>query len=161
MTRSGYILPCTFHSLPRRSLPYSLPNSRHDQGQGSRGHPQGRLSHHLRRRASRLDRWEPVGNEFTFAGPVGTHQFYDATQHPWKFKRVWHLEPHPTEPDTVYAGVEDAALFRSTDGGASWEVATGGLSSNFLPDGEATVGHCVHNLAMHPSRPDTVFMQKH
>ena len=49
--------------------------------------------------------------------PLTTHQWYDGTQHPWEFKRVWHLEPSLTHPDTVYAGVEDAAIFRSTDGG--------------------------------------------
>jgi hypothetical protein len=52
--------------------------------------------------------------------PLTTHQWYDGTQHPWEFKRVWHLEPSPTDPDTVYAGVEDAALFRSSDGGTTW-----------------------------------------
>src|SRR5262249_26385826 len=57
--------------------------------------------------------WNPVGNKFTYEGPPGTHQWYDGTPRPWEFKRVWHLEPSPTEPDTVYAGVEDAALFRS------------------------------------------------
>ena len=49
--------------------------------------------------------------------PLTTHQWYDGTPHPWEFKRVWHLEPSLNDPDTVYAGVEDAALFRSTDGG--------------------------------------------
>ena len=62
--------------------------------------------------------WEPVGNKFVYDGVPGTHQWYDGTPHPWEFKRVWHLEPSLTDPDTVYAGVEDAALFRSTDGGA-------------------------------------------
>src|SRR4029079_15127319 len=52
--------------------------------------------------------------------PLTTHQFYDGTQHAWEFKRVWHLEPSLTDPDTVYAGIEDAALFRSTDGGQTW-----------------------------------------
>ena len=61
--------------------------------------------------------WDPVGNKFTYDGVPGTHQWYDGTPHPWEFKRVWHLEPSLTDPDTVYAGVEDAALFRSTDGG--------------------------------------------
>lgn len=161
--------------------------------------------------------WEPVGNEFAYRGEPGTHQWYDGTPHPWEFKRVWHFEPSPDDPDTVFAGVEDAALFRSTDGGATWSeldglrthstgrdwapgaggmclhtilidpgnpkrmyvaisaagafrtddggatwhVATKGLHSEYLPEPEAPVGHCVHNLAMHPSRPDTVFMQKH
>ena len=61
--------------------------------------------------------WEPMDNKFVYDGVPGTHQWYDGTPHPWEFKRVWHLEPSLTDPDTVYAGVEDAALFRTTDGG--------------------------------------------
>jgi hypothetical protein len=161
--------------------------------------------------------WEPVGNEFSYNGVPGTHQWYDGTQHPWEFTRVWYLEPSLTDPDTVYAGVEDAALFRSIDGGNNWQELSGlrevkgnlwqpgaggmclhtilqdptnpdriftaisaagafrsddngetwlpinrGLQSNFeLPDPNAEVGHCVHNIAMHPSRPNVLFMQKH
>jgi len=149
--------------------------------------------------------------------PLTTHQWYDGTQHPWEFKRVWHLEPSLTDPETVYAGVEDAALFRTTDGGKSWHELAGlrghgtgpqwmpgaggmglhtilldqknpnrmyiaisaagvfrsddagktwrpvnqGLISQFIPDPKAEVGHCVHRIAMHPSRPDVLFMQKH
>ena len=69
--------------------------------------------------------WEPVGNKFVYDGVPGTHQWYDGTPHPWEFKRVWHLEPSLTDPDTVYAGVEDAALFRSTDGGKTWQELSG------------------------------------
>lgn len=149
--------------------------------------------------------------------PLTTHQFYDGTQHPWEFKRVWHLEPSLSDRDTVYAGVEDAALFRTTNGGKSWHELAGlrghvtgpdwmpgaggmclhtilmdpvnperifvaisaagtfrtddggetwkpinrGLHSNFMPKPDAEVGHCVHRIAMHPSRPQTLFMQKH
>jgi BNR/Asp-box repeat len=161
--------------------------------------------------------WDPVGNAFVFDGDPGTHQWYDGTPRPWEFKRVWHLEPSPTDPDTVYAGAEDAALFRSTDGGQTWQElpalrgvkghlwqpgaggmclhtivldpsqperifiaisAAGvfrtddagqtwrpmnrGLKSPYeLPDPDAEVGHCVHRLAQHPSRPHVLFMQKH
>ena len=69
--------------------------------------------------------WEPVDNKFVYDGVPGTHQWYDGTQHPWEFKRVWQLEPSLTDPDTVYAGVEDAALFRSSDGGQSWQELPG------------------------------------
>ncbi|HXP85147.1 MAG TPA: hypothetical protein VN841_10530 [Bryobacteraceae bacterium] len=149
--------------------------------------------------------------------PLTTHQWYDGTQHPWEFKRVWHLEPSLTDPDTVYAGVEDAALFRSTDGAQNWHELAGlrghgtgpkwqpgaggmglhtilldptdpqrmyiaisaagafrsddggetwkpinrGLVSEFIPDKTAEVGHCVHRIALHPSRPKTLYMQKH
>ena len=161
--------------------------------------------------------WTPVGNEFAYANKPGTHQWYDGTPHPWEFARVWHFEPSLDDPDVVYAGVEDAALFRSTDGGATWhelaglrEHSTGsswspgaggmclhtilldprdrkrvfvaisaagafrsddggaawrpinrGLRSAQIPDPDAEVGHCVHRLAMHPSHPERLFMQKH
>ena len=162
--------------------------------------------------------WEPVGNQFTYEGSTGTHQWYDGTQHPWEFKRVWHLEPSLTDPDTVYAGVEDAAMFRTTDGGQTWHelaglrnhgkghlwqpgaggmglhtivldksnhdrmyiaisaagvfrtddggktwrpMSKGLLSKDELPDPDADVGHCVHRIAMHHSRPNVLFMQKH
>jgi photosystem II stability/assembly factor-like uncharacterized protein len=162
----------------------------------------------------------PMGesNKFVYdtATPITTHQFYDGTQKPWVFKRVWHVEPSVTDPDTVFAGVEDAALFKSTDGGAtwhelhtlravqgerwapgaggmglhtiiidpnnpnrmfiaisaagafrtedggkSWKVITKGLKSQYMPDPNAEVGFCVHRIAMHPKKPNTLFMQLH
>jgi photosystem II stability/assembly factor-like uncharacterized protein len=149
--------------------------------------------------------------------PLTTHMWYDGTQHPWEFKRVWHLEPSLTDPNHVYAGIEDAALFESKDGGQNWKELSGlrghgtgpkwqpgaggmclhsilldpknpqrifiaisaagafrtddggktwkpinqGLRSEYIPDPKAEVGHCVHHIAMHPSRPSTLFMQKH
>src|SRR5208337_2978268 len=137
--------------------------------------------------------WEPVGNKFVYDGVPGTHLWYDNTPHPWEFKRVWHLEPSLTDPDTVYAGVEDAALFRSTDGGMglhtilldrnhperifiaisaagvfrtddvgkTWRPMNRGLKAQYIPDPNADVGFCVHHIAMHPSRPEVLFMQLH
>lgn len=149
--------------------------------------------------------------------PLTTHQWYDGTPHPWEFARVWHLEPSLHEADTVYAGVEDAGLFKTTDGGASWQELAGlrghesgagwapgagglclhtividptnhdriftaisaagafrsddggktwkpinkGLHSEYIPDPEAEVGHCVHRIAIHPTNPNVLFMQKH
>ena len=69
--------------------------------------------------------WSPVGNEVTYASVPGTHQWSDGTLHPWEFVRVGHFKPSPREVDTVYAGVEDAALLRSTDGGGSWQELAG------------------------------------
>jgi len=149
--------------------------------------------------------------------PLTTHMWYDGTQHPWEFKRVWHLEPSLTDPDVCYAGVEDAALFRTSDAGKTWNELAGlrgsdtgpkwqpgaggmclhtilldpsnpqrifvaisaagafrtddagktwkpinrGLHSQYIPDPTAEIGHCVHHIAMHPSRPGVLFMQKH
>jgi photosystem II stability/assembly factor-like uncharacterized protein len=161
--------------------------------------------------------WTAMDNHFAYDGVPGTHQWYDGTPHPWEFKRVWHLEPSLDDPDSVYAGIEDAALFHSADGGKSWRELSGlrqhgsgpawqpgaggmclhtiildptnpqrmyiaisaagafrtddggaswrpinrGLHSNYMPNPEAETGHCVHHIAMHPSRPGTLFMQKH
>ncbi|HUK91345.1 MAG TPA: exo-alpha-sialidase [Blastocatellia bacterium] len=161
--------------------------------------------------------WQPMGNKFVYEGEVGDHLWYDGTLRPWEFKRVWHLEPSLHDPDIVYAGVEDAALFQSTDAGQNWQEMPGlrrhasgpqwqpgaggmclhtimidrinpsrmfiaisaagafrsndagiswkpinrGLFSKQIPEPTAEVGHCVHHLAMHQSRPGVLFMQKH
>src|SRR5579872_3946054 len=93
----------------------------------------------------------------TAAAPLTTHQFYDGTQHPWEFKRVWHLEPSLTEPDTVYAGVEDAALFKSTDGGNSWTELSG-LRTNATAPGwqPGAGGMCLHTIILDPTNPERI-----
>ena len=103
--------------------------------------------------------WEPVGNKFAYDGVPGTHQWYDGTPHPWEFKRVWHLEPSLTDPDTVYAGVEDAALFRSTDGGQTWQELPGlrGHGSGPLWQPGAG-GMCLHTILLDPSNPERIFI---
>jgi hypothetical protein len=109
--------------------------------------------------------WEPVGNKFVYDGVPGTHQWYDGTPHPWEFARVWHLEPSLTDPDTIYAGVEDAALFRSTDGGqdvarapacactsrSGWQPGPEALSSHD-PDSGVLAGFTAISLQAHSDR---------
>ncbi|HLP76992.1 MAG TPA: exo-alpha-sialidase [Candidatus Paceibacterota bacterium] len=178
---------------------WNTPGSSPDDLKGPEGFPKGE------------------SNKFVYEGEAGTHKWYDGTQHPWEFKRIWHFEPSLTNPDVAYAGAEDAAIFKTTDGGitwkelsglrkakgdlwqpgaggmavhtilldpknekriyvaisaggcfrtddggATWKPITRGLKSNFeLPDPNAEVGHCVHRIALHPSKPDVLFMQKH
>lgn len=168
----------------------------------------------------RMTEWGFPGgesNKFVYEGDLGTHKHFDGSTRPWEFARVWHLEPSLTDPDVVYAGVEDAAIFRSTDAGKSWQEMPGlrnhgtaanwqpgaggmclhtilidskdhdrmyvaisaagcfrsddggtswkpinkGLRSDFMPEPEEEIGHCVHRIAFHDSRPDVLFMQKH
>jgi len=103
--------------------------------------------------------WETVGNKFVYDGVPGTHQWYDGKPHPWEFKRVWHLEPSLTDPDTVYAGVEDAALFRSTDAGQTWTEFTGlrghGTGAQWQP---GAGGMCLHTILLDPSNPQRMFI---
>ncbi len=103
--------------------------------------------------------WQPVGNEFCYDGIAGTHQWYDGTQHPWEFKRVWHLEPSRTDPETVYAGVEDAALFRSVDGGGTWQELSGLRRHTTGPAWQPGAGGmCLHTILLDPSRPARIFV---
>ncbi len=103
--------------------------------------------------------WEPVGNKFAYQGVVGMHQWYDGTSRPWEFKRVWHLEPSLTDPDTVYAGVEDAALFRSIDGANMWEELAGlrghGSGASWQP---GAGGMCLHTILFDPIDPKRIFI---
>ena len=102
--------------------------------------------------------WEPVGNEFAYEGVTSSHQWYDGTQHPWEFKRVWLLEPSLTEPDTVYAGVEDAALFRSQDGGQSWHELPGLRSAKGHLWQPGAGGMCLHTIVQDPGDPKRLFV---
>ena len=103
--------------------------------------------------------WEPVGNQFAYTGAVGTHLWYDGTPHPWEFKRVWHLEPSLTDPDIVYAGAEDAALFRSTDCGQTWQELSGlrGHDTGHLWQPGAG-GMAVHTILLDPAAPERIFI---
>ena len=103
--------------------------------------------------------WAPVDNKFVYAGVPGTHQWYDGTQHPWEFKRVWHLEPSLTDADTVYAGVEDAALFRSTDAGKSWTELPGLREHDSGPRWQPGAGGmCLHTIILDPADPQRIFV---
>ncbi len=102
--------------------------------------------------------WDAMNNAFVYDGTPGTHQWYDGTQHPWEFTRVWHLEPSPTDPDSIYAGVEDAALFHSADGGQSWRELSGlrNVKSNLWQPGAG--GMCLHTILLTPDNPNRIFV---
>jgi photosystem II stability/assembly factor-like uncharacterized protein len=103
--------------------------------------------------------WEPVGNKFVYDGVPGTHLWYDGTPHPWEFKRVWHLEPSLTDPDTVYAGVEDAALFCTTDGGQTWQEFPGLRGHPSGPKWQPGAGGMgLHTILLDPSNPGRIFI---
>src|SRR5579872_4708570 len=98
-------------------------------------------------------------NKFVYEGNVGTHMWYDGTQHPWEFKRIWHLEPSYHDPDTVYAGVEDAALFKSVDGGKNWHELSGlrghGTGPKWQP---GAGGMCLHTIILDPKDPSKIYI---
>src|SRR5262249_14836892 len=103
--------------------------------------------------------WEAVGNKFAYEGPVGNHLWYDGTQRPFEFARVWHLEPSLTDPDTVYAGIQDAAMFRTTDGGQSWRELTGLRNHPSAPQWQPGAGGmCLHTIVLDPAHPGRIYI---
>nr|BFE74217.1 hypothetical protein GCM10020092_075180 [Actinoplanes digitatis] len=103
--------------------------------------------------------WQPVGNDFAYQGPIGDHLWYDGTPRPWEFKRIWHLEPSRTDPDVVYAGAEDAALYRSDDGGQKWQELTGLRTHESGPRWQPGAGGmCLHTIILDPVNPDRIFV---
>ena len=90
--------------------------------------------------------------------PLTTHQHYDGSQKPWEFKRVWHLEPSLSDPEVVYAGVEDAALFRSSDGGTSWQELAGLRDAQGSKWAPGAGGMCLHTIILDPSNPQRIFV---
>jgi photosystem II stability/assembly factor-like uncharacterized protein len=102
--------------------------------------------------------WEPVDNRFVYDGVPGTHRWYDGTPHPWEFARVWHFEPSYNDPDIVYAGVEDAALFRSTDGGHSWqEISSLRQHPSAAGWQPGAGGMCLHTIVVDPANPSRIY----
>ena len=101
--------------------------------------------------------WETVGNQFVYDGTPGTHRWYDNSPHPWEFKRVWHLEPSRTDPDTVYAGAEDAALFVTRDGGTTWSELPGLRTHHTASEWNPGAGGlCLHTVILDPKDPDRI-----
>jgi photosystem II stability/assembly factor-like uncharacterized protein len=101
--------------------------------------------------------WNAVDNTFQYDGVPGTHQWYDGTPHPWEFKRIWHLEPSLTDPDVVYAGAEDAALFKTTDGGKSWVELSGLRKHGSGPHWQPGAGGlCLHTILLDPTDPERI-----
>ena len=99
-----------------------------------------------------------ASNKFVYEGEVGTHKWYDGTQHPWEFKRIWHLEPSLTDPDTVYAGAEDAALFKTVDGGRTWKELPGlrGVKAHLWQPGAGGMG--LHTIVLDPSNANRIYV---
>src|SRR5262249_25951873 len=91
--------------------------------------------------------------------PLTTHQWYDGTQHPCEIKRVWHLEPSLTDPDPAYAALEEAALFRSSDGGNTWHELAGLRGHGTGPQWQPGAGGMgLHTIILDPNHKDRIYI---
>ncbi|HEY2084081.1 MAG TPA: exo-alpha-sialidase [Verrucomicrobiae bacterium] len=119
---------------------WTLPGSSPEELQGPEGMPRGE------------------SNKFVYEGTVGTHKWYDGTQHPWEFKRIWHLEPSLTDANVAYAGAEDAAIFKTVDGGKTWKELPGlrGAKGNLWQPGAG--GMAVHTILLDRKNPNRIYV---
>ena len=74
--------------------------------------------------------------------------------------RIWHIEPgRAGEPETLYAGVQPAALFKSTDAGVTWREVDGlgkhPTRSEWMP---GFGGLCLHSIALDRQNPDRMWI---
>ena len=119
---------------------WNTPGSSPDELKGPEGMPKGE------------------SNKFVYEGEVGTHKWYDGTQHPWEFKRIWHLEPSLTDPDTVYAGAEDAAIFKTVDGGKTWKELAGLRQAKGHLWQPGAGGMAVHTIILDPKNANRIYI---
>src|SRR3990172_3481481 len=125
--------------------------------------------------------WEPVGNEFVYDG-VEDAALFRSTDGGKTWQELAGLRGHgsgsswapgaggmclhtilmdPSNPNRIFIAISSAGAFRTDDGGKTWKPINRGLHSLHIPNPTAEVGHCVHRIAMHRSRPGVLFMQKH
>ncbi len=77
----------------------------------------------------------------------------------WELKRIWQIISHPTEPDTILAGVEEAGLFVSRDRGGSWTELDGltrGRTRQTWHPGAG--GMCCHTVLVNPNNPSEMWV---
>jgi serine/threonine protein kinase len=69
--------------------------------------------------------------------------------------------PHTTQPGRMHVGISAAGVYRTDDGGHTWQARNRGIRVTFMPERFPEFGQCVHKIARHPERPDRLFLQNH
>jgi photosystem II stability/assembly factor-like uncharacterized protein len=67
----------------------------------------------------------------------------------------------PADASRMFVAISAAGVFRTEDGGRSWQPKNKGVRADFLPDKYPEVGQCCHHLVMSPQDPDVLYQQNH
>jgi len=78
----------------------------------------------------------------------------------FELNRVWTVVPgRADEPETLYAGVDEAGLFVSRDGGDTWSAMEGLAAHETRPQWfPGNGGLCLHSILVHPTDPDRLWV---
>ena len=98
----------------------------------------------------------------------------------WNLNRGLHDHPHrpqwqpgggglclhtiltdPSNRDRAYVAISTGGVYRTDDGGRTWQARNQGVRVEFLPDKYPEFGQCVHKIVLHPARPERLFLQNH
>ena len=69
--------------------------------------------------------------------------------------------PDPADSQRMYVAISAGGVYRTVDGGRTWTAQNRGIRAMFLPDRYPEFGQCVHKIALHPARPERLFLQNH
>ncbi len=67
----------------------------------------------------------------------------------------------PADRLRMYVAISSGGVYRTIDGGHSWTAQNQGIRATFMPDKYPEFGQCVHKIALHPDRPERIFLQNH
>jgi serine/threonine protein kinase len=67
----------------------------------------------------------------------------------------------PAKSERLYVAISSGGVYRSEDGGHTWEARNRGIRVSFQPDRYPEFGQCVHKIVLHPARPERLFLQHH
>lgn len=76
-------------------------------------------------------------------------------------KAIHSIIPHPTSPQRVTVAMSTGGVYRTEDGGTSWQASNTGIRAVHVPDPYPEFGHCVHKIAQHPAAPERFYAQVH
>jgi photosystem II stability/assembly factor-like uncharacterized protein len=110
-----------------------------------------------------LFRSQDGGESFEFVRSLWEHPQRPQWEAGFGGQAVHTVVTHPEDPDLVTVAVSTGGVYRSRDGGASWEPSNTGVQATFLPEEQRfpEFGQCVHKVAQDAADPDRLYLQNH
>lgn len=111
---------------------------------------------------SALFRSEDGGRTYELVRGLWDHPHRPEWQPGFGGMAVHSVLPHPSDHQRVVVAMSTGGVYRTSDGGVTWEAANSGIRAYFLPEDEyPEFGQCVHKVARHPAKPERFFLQNH
>jgi photosystem II stability/assembly factor-like uncharacterized protein len=101
------------------------------------------------------------GRSFEFVEGLWNHPHRPEWEAGFGGQAVHTIVPDPTDPDRVLVAMSTGGVYRTADGGKSWEARNKGIKAYFFPDPWPEFGQCVHKVAQHPASPSRFYAQNH